>query len=197
MVKKGDIIADGPAMDKGELALGKNVVVAFMPWHGYNYEDAIVISENLLKNDIFTSVHIEEYEIEARDTKLGPEEITRDIPNVSEDTLKNLDVEGIVRIGAKIKPGDILVGKVTPISGSNLTPEEKLLKAIFGSKADNVKDTSLRVPPGIEGIVTDIRVFARKERGKRKDKEEEKISKLRKEKDIDDPGARSTGLKSA
>ncbi len=183
IVKKGDIIADGPAMDKGELALGKNVIVAFMPWHGYNYEDAIVINENLLKNDIFTSVHIEEYEIEARDTKLGPEEITRDIPNVSEDTLKNLDADGIVRIGAKVKPGDILVGKVTPISGSNLTPEEKLLKAIFGSKADNVKDTSLRVPPGIEGIITDIRVFARKERGKRKDKEEEKLSKLKKEKD--------------
>jgi DNA-directed RNA polymerase subunit beta len=183
-VKKGDIIADGPSMDHGELALGKNVIVAFMPWNGYNYEDAIVLSENMLKRDTYTSVHVEEYEVEARDTKLGPEEITRDIPNVSEDTLKNLDAEGIVRIGAKVKPGDILVGKVTPISGSNLTPEEKLLKAIFGSKADNVKDTSLRVPPGIEGIVIDIRVFARKERGKRKDKEEEKLSKLRKERDI-------------
>ena len=183
-MKKGDIIADGPSMDHGELALGKNVIVAFMPWNGYNYEDAIVLSENMLKRDTYTSVHVEEYEVEARDTKLGPEEITRDIPNVSEDTLKNLDAEGIVRIGAKVKPGDILVGKVTPISGSNLTPEEKLLKAIFGSKADNVKDTSLRVPPGIEGIVIDIRVFARKERGKRKDKEEEKLSKLRKERDI-------------
>jgi DNA-directed RNA polymerase subunit beta len=183
-VKKGDIIADGPSMDHGELALGKNVIVAFMPWNGYNYEDAIVLSENMLKKDTYTSVHVEEYEVEARDTKLGPEEVTRDIPNVSEDTLKNLDAEGIVRIGAKVKPGDILVGKVTPISGSNLTPEEKLLKAIFGSKADNVKDTSLRVPPGIEGIVIDIRVFARKERGKRKDKEEEKLSKLRKERDI-------------
>ncbi len=182
-VKKNDVIADGPAMNHGELALGKNVIVAFMPWNGYNYEDAIVLSENMLKKDIFTSVHVEEYEVEARDTKLGPEEVTRDIPNVSEDTLKNLDAEGIVRIGAKVKPGDILVGKVTPISGSNLTPEEKLLKAIFGSKADNVKDTSLRVPPGIEGIVIDIRVFARKERGKRKDKEEEKISKLRKDRD--------------
>ncbi|HDQ26759.1 MAG TPA: DNA-directed RNA polymerase subunit beta [bacterium] len=183
VVKKGDIIADGPAMDKGEMALGKNVIVALMPWHGYNYEDAIVISENMLKNDTFTSVHVEEYEVEARDTKLGPEEVTRDIPNVSEDTLKNLDIEGIIRTGAKVKPGDILVGKVTPISGSNLTPEEKLLKAIFGSKADNVKDTSLRVPPGIEGIVIDIKVFARKDRGKRKEKEEEKFGKLKKEKD--------------
>ncbi|HPI04180.1 MAG TPA: DNA-directed RNA polymerase subunit beta, partial [Candidatus Goldiibacteriota bacterium] len=136
-----------------------------------------------LKRDTFTSVHIEEYEVEARDTKLGAEEITRDIPNVSEDTLKNLDAEGIVRTGAKVKPGDILVGKVTPISGSNLTPEEKLLKAIFGSKADNVKDTSLRVPPGIEGIITDIKVFSRKERGKKKGKEEENISKVKKEKD--------------
>jgi len=180
-IKKGDIIADGPAMDKTELALGKNVIVALMPWSGYNYEDAIVISENLLKNDTFTSLHIEEYEVEARDTKLGPEEVTRDIPNVSEDTLKNLDAEGIIRIGAKIKPGDILVGKVTPISGSNLTPEEKLLKAIFGSKADNVKDSSLRVPPGIEGIVTEIKMFSRKERGKRKDKEDEKIDKIKKD----------------
>jgi DNA-directed RNA polymerase subunit beta len=182
-VKKNDVIADGPSMNYGELALGKNVIVAFMPWNGYNYEDAIVLSENMLKRDTYTSVHVEEYEVESRDTKLGPEEITRDIPNVSEDTLKNLDAEGIVRIGAKIKPGDILVGKVTPISGSNMTPEEKLLKAIFGSKADNVKDSSLRVPPGIEGIVLDIRMFARKERGRRKDKEEEKISKLRKERD--------------
>ncbi|PKL90456.1 MAG: DNA-directed RNA polymerase subunit beta [Candidatus Goldiibacteriota bacterium HGW-Goldbacteria-1] len=182
-IKKGQVIADGPSMDKGEMALGKNVVIAFMPWNGYNYEDAIVLSENLLKKDTFTSVHIEEYEVEARDTKLGPEEITRDIPNVSEETLKNLDEEGIVRTGAKVKPGDILVGKVTPISGSNLTPEEKLLKAIFGSKADNVKDTSLRVPPGIEGIITDIKVFARKERGKKKGKEEENISKVKKEKD--------------
>ncbi|MEI7543045.1 MAG: DNA-directed RNA polymerase subunit beta [bacterium] len=182
-VKKGDIIADGPAMNHGELALGKNVIVAFMPWNGYNYEDAIVLSENMLKRDTYTSVHVEEYEVESRDTKLGPEEVTRDIPNVSEDTLKNLDAEGIVRIGAKVKPGDILVGKVTPISGSNLTPEEKLLKAIFGSKADNVKDSSLRVPPGIEGIILDIRMFSRKERGRRKDKEEEKISGLRKERD--------------
>jgi DNA-directed RNA polymerase subunit beta len=182
-VKKGDVIADGPSMQDGELALGKNVVIAFMTWNGYNYEDAIVISESLLKKDTFTSVHIEEYEVEARDTKLGPEEITRDIPNVSEDTLKNLDAEGIVRIGAKVKPGDIMVGKVTPISGSNLTPEEKLLKAIFGSKADNVKDTSLRVPPGIEGIITDIKIFSRKERGKKKGKEEEKLAKFKKDKD--------------
>lgn len=182
-IKKGDIIADGLSMEKGELALGKNVIVAFMPWHGYNYEDAIIISEDLLKNDTFTSVHIEEYEIEARETKLGPEEITRDIPNVSEDTLKNLDFDGIIRIGAKVKPGDILVGKVTPISSSNLTPEEKLLKAIFGSKADNVKDTSLRVPPGIEGIVIDIKIFSRREHARRKDKEDEKILKIKKEKD--------------
>jgi len=182
-VKRGDVIADGPSMEKGELALGKNVVVALMPWNGYNYEDAIVISENMLKNDTHTSVHVEEYEIEARDTKLGPEEVTRDIPNVSEDSLKNLDAEGIVRIGAKVKPGDILVGKVTPISGSNLTPEEKLLKAIFGSKADNVKDTSLRVPPGIEGTIIGINIFARKERSKGKVKEEEKIDRLKKEKD--------------
>ncbi len=183
-VKEGEIIADGSAMDKGELALGKNVIVAFMPWFGYNYEDAIIVSENLLKNDTFTSVHIEEYEIEARDTKLGPEEITRDIPNVSEDSLKNLDIDGIVRIGAYVKPGDILVGKVTPITASNLTPEEKLLKAIFGSKADEVKDSSLRVPPGIEGIVIDIREFSRKERGKRKDKENEKIEKLKKDRNL-------------
>ena len=182
-VKKGDLLADGPAMEKGELALGKNIITAFMSWHGFNYEDSIVISENMLKYDTFTSVHVEEYEVEARDTKLGPEEITRDIPNVSEDTLKNLDHEGIIRTGAKVKPGDILVGKVTPISGSNLTPEEKLLKAIFGSKADNVKDSSLRVPPGIEGIIIDIKMFARKERGKRKDKEEEKLSRLKKERD--------------
>ncbi|MBP7792782.1 MAG: DNA-directed RNA polymerase subunit beta [Candidatus Goldbacteria bacterium] len=182
-IKKGDVIADGLSMDKGELALGKNVFVAFMSWHGYNYEDAIVISEDLLKNDTFTSVHIEEYEIEARETKLGPEEITRDIPNVSEDTLKNLDFDGIIRIGAKVKPGDILVGKVTPISSSNLTPEEKLLKAIFGSKADNVKDTSLRVPPGIEGVVVDIKIFSRKEHVRRKDKENEKTLQMKKERE--------------
>ncbi len=184
IVKEGEIIADGSAMDKGELALGKNVLVAFLPWFGYNYEDAIIVSENLLKNDTFTSVHIEEYEIEARDTKLGPEEISRDIPNVSEDSLKNLDINGIVRIGAYVKPGDILVGKVTPITASNFTPEEKLLKAIFGSKADEVKDSSLRVPPGIEGIVIDIREFSRKERGKRKDKENEKIEKLKKDRNL-------------
>jgi DNA-directed RNA polymerase subunit beta len=181
-VKKGDIIADGPAMDKGELALGKNVLVAFMSWHGYNYEDAIIISENLLKNDTFTSVHVEEYVVEARDTKIGPEEITRDIPNIGEESLKNLDADGIIRIGSYVKPGDILVGKITPNAASNLTPEEKLLKAIFGSKADEAKDSSLRVPPGIEGIVIDIKVFSRKERGKRKNKEEEKIERLKKEK---------------
>ena len=169
-------------MDKGELSLGKNVLVAFMPWHGYNYEDAIIISENLLKNDTFTSVHVEEYVIESRDTRIGPEEITRDIPNIGEESLKNLDADGIIRIGSYVKPGDILVGKITPNAASNLTPEEKLLKAIFGSKADEAKDSSLRVPPGIEGIVIDIKVFSRKERGKRKNKEEEKIEKLKKEK---------------
>lgn len=162
-VKRGDVIADGAATDRGELALGRNVLVAFMPWRGYNFEDAIIINEKLCKNDGYTSLHIEEFEIEARDTKLGNEEITRDIPNVSEEALKDLDQEGIVRVGAEVKPGDILVGKITPKSETELSPEEKLLRAIFGEKAGDVRDASLTVPPGVDGIVVDVKVFARKE----------------------------------
>ena len=161
-VKKGDVLADGPCTDKGELALGRNVLVAFMPWRGYNFEDAIVVSEKLIKDDYYTSIHIEEFEIEARDTKLGPEEITRDIPNIAESFLRNLDESGIIRIGATVKPGDILVGKVTPKGETQLTPEEKLLRAIFGEKAGDVKDASLYCPPGIEGTIVDCKVFSRK-----------------------------------
>ncbi len=162
LVKPGQILADGPSTDLGELALGKNVVVAFMSWGGYNFEDSILVSERIVKEDIFTSIHIEEFEIVARDTKLGKEEITRDIPNVGDEALKDLDESGIIRVGAYIKPNDILVGKVTPKGESQLTPEEKLLRAIFGEKASDVKDTSLRVPPGVEGIVIDAKVFSRK-----------------------------------
>ncbi len=172
-VKKGQIIADGPSTDHGELALGRNVMVAFMSWGGYNFEDSILVSERIVKEDIFTSIHIEEFEVLARDTKLGREEITRDIPNVGEEALKNLDESGIVRIGAYVKPKDILVGKVTPKGESQLTPEERLLRAIFGEKASDVKDTSLRVPPGVEGIVIDARVFSR--RGIEKDQRTQKI----------------------
>jgi DNA-directed RNA polymerase subunit beta len=161
-VRKGQVLADGPCTEKGELALGRNVLVAFMPWRGYNFEDAIVVSEKLVKEDYYTSVHIEEFEIEARDTKLGPEEITRDIPNIAESFLRNLDESGIIHIGASVKPGDILVGKVTPKGETQLTPEEKLLRAIFGEKAGDVKDASLYCPPGIEGVVVDARVFSRK-----------------------------------
>jgi DNA-directed RNA polymerase subunit beta len=161
-VKKGDVLADGPCTDFGELALGRNVLVAFMPWRGYNFEDAIVVSEKLVKEDYYTSIHIEEFEIEARDTKLGPEEVTRDIPNIAESFLKNLDESGIIRIGANVKPGDILVGKVTPKGETQLTPEEKLLRAIFGEKAGDVKDASLYCPPGIEGTIVDCKVFSRK-----------------------------------
>jgi DNA-directed RNA polymerase subunit beta len=160
-VEKGDILADGPSTDNGELALGRNVLVAFMPWEGYNYEDAILISEKLVKEDIFSSIHIEEYEAQARDTKLGSEEITRDIPNVGEDVLKDLDESGIIRIGAEVRPGDILVGKVTPKGETELTAEERLLRAIFGEKAREVRDTSLRVPHGEGGVVVDVRVFSR------------------------------------
>ncbi len=160
-IKAGDVIADGMATDNGELALGNNILVAFMPWEGYNFEDAIVISERLVKEDLYTSIHIEEYEIEARETKLGPEEITRDIPNVGEDMLKNLDENGIIRIGAEVKAGDILVGKVTPKGETDLTPEERLLRAIFGEKAREVRDTSLRVPHGEGGKVVDVKVFSR------------------------------------
>jgi DNA-directed RNA polymerase subunit beta len=162
VVKKGQVVADGPAIECGELALGQNVLVAFMPWGGFNFEDAILISEKLVKEDMFTSIHIEEFEVEARDTKLGKEEITRDIPNVGEEALKNLDEGGIIRIGAEVRPGDILVGKVTPKGETQLTPEEKLLRAIFGEKAGDVKDTSLIVPPGVEGIVVDVKIFSRK-----------------------------------
>ena len=161
-VKRNDIIADGPAMDNGELALGKNILIGFMTWEGYNYEDAVLISEELVKNDVFTSIHVEEYECEARDTKLGPEEITRDIPNVSEDTLKDLDEQGIIRIGAEVHAGDILVGKVTPKGETELTAEERLLRAIFGEKAREVRDTSLRVPHGEQGIIIDVKKFTRK-----------------------------------
>ncbi|HEX9783560.1 MAG TPA: DNA-directed RNA polymerase subunit beta [Opitutaceae bacterium] len=160
-VKAGDIIADGPSTDRGELALGRNVLVAFMPWNGYNFEDAILISEKVLKEDIFTSIHIQEFEVTARDTKLGPEEITRDIPNVGEDALKNLDHNGVIRVGAEVKPGDILVGKITPKSETELAPEEKLLRAIFGEKAADVKDTSLVVPSGVNGIIMDVKVSSR------------------------------------
>ncbi len=161
IVKKGDILGDGPSTEQGELALGRNVVVAYMPWEGYNYEDAILLSERLVKEDVFTSIHIEEYESEARDTKLGPEEITRDIPNVGEEALRNLDDRGIIRIGAEINAGDILVGKVTPKGVTELTAEERLLHAIFGEKAREVRDTSLRVPHGTDGIVVDVKVFTR------------------------------------
>jgi DNA-directed RNA polymerase subunit beta len=172
-VIKGQVIADGPCTEQGELALGRNVLVAFMPWRGYNFEDAILISEKLVREDYYTSVHIEEFEIEARDTKLGPEEITRDIPNVSEHALRDLDESGVIRIGAQIKHGDILVGKVTPKGETQLTPEEKLLRAIFGEKAGDVRDASLTCPPGIEGTVVDVRIFSRK--GQEKDERAKQI----------------------
>ncbi len=185
-VKKGDIIADGPSTDLGELALGRNVLVAFMPWNGYNFEDSILLSERIVKDDVFTSIHIEEFEVMARDTKLGPEEITRDIPNVSEEALKNLDEAGIVYIGAEVHAGDILVGKITPKGESPMTPEEKLLRAIFGEKASDVRDTSLRVPPGVQGTVVEVRVFNR--HGVDKDEralaiEREEIERLAKDRD--------------
>jgi DNA-directed RNA polymerase subunit beta len=185
-VKKGDIIADGPSTDLGELALGRNVLVAFMPWNGYNFEDSILLSERIVKDDVFTSIHIEEFEVMARDTKLGPEEITRDIPNVSEEALKNLDEAGIVYIGAEVRAGDILVGKITPKGESPMTPEEKLLRAIFGEKASDVRDTSLRVPPGVQGTVVEVRVFNR--HGVEKDEralaiEREEIERLAKDRD--------------
>ena len=175
-VLKGQVLADGPCTDKGELALGRNVLVAFMPWRGYNFEDAILVSERLVKDDYYTSIHIEEFEIEARDTKLGPEEITRDIPNVSESFLKDLDEAGIIRIGAYVKPGDVLVGKVTPKGETQLTPEEKLLRAIFGEKAGDVRDASLICPPGIEGIVVDVKIFSRK--GAEKDERAKMIESI-------------------
>ncbi|MBA4395317.1 MAG: DNA-directed RNA polymerase subunit beta, partial [Desulfobacca sp.] len=183
-VEKGQVIADGPASERGELALGRNVMVAFMSWGGYNFEDSILVGEHMVRDDVFTSIHIEEFELIARDTKLGREEITRDIPNLGDESLKNLDESGIIRIGAEVKPGDILVGKITPKGETQLSPEEKLLRAIFGEKAGDVKDTSLRVPPGIEGIVIDAKVFSRKgvERDSRsKAIEEEEISRIMKD----------------
>jgi DNA-directed RNA polymerase subunit beta len=185
-VKAGDIIGDGPSTQLGELALGRNVLVAFMPWNGYNFEDSILISERIVRDDVFTSIHIEEFEVMARDTKLGQEEITRDIPNVGEEALKNLDEAGIVYIGAEVKPGDILIGKVTPKGESPMTPEEKLLRAIFGEKASDVKDTSLRVPPGVTGTIVEVRVFSR--RGVDKDEralqiERAEIERLAKDRD--------------
>ena len=185
-VRKGDIIADGPSTDLGDLALGRNVLVAFMPWNGYNFEDSILLNERIVKDDVFTSIHIDEFEVMARDTKLGPEEITRDIPNVSEEALKNLDEAGIVYIGAEVQAGDILCGKITPKGESPMTPEEKLLRAIFGEKASDVRDTSLRVPPGVQGTVVEVRVFNR--HGVDKDEraqaiEREEIERLAKDRD--------------
>ncbi|MEO0702971.1 MAG: DNA-directed RNA polymerase subunit beta, partial [Pseudomonadota bacterium] len=185
-VGKGEVIADGPSTDMGELALGKNVVVAFMPWNGYNYEDSILISERIVRDDVFTSIHIEEFEVAARDTKLGPEEITRDIPNVGEEALRNLDEAGIVYIGAEVGPADILVGKITPKGESPMTPEEKLLRAIFGEKASDVRDTSLRLPPGDFGTIVEVRVFNR--HGVEKDEralqiEREEVERLARDRD--------------
>ncbi|MBU5462875.1 DNA-directed RNA polymerase subunit beta, partial [Lachnoclostridium sp. MSJ-17] len=155
-VKKGEVLADGPATDNGEIALGKNALIGFMTWEGYNYEDAVLLNEKIVRDDVYTSIHIEEYDTEARDTKLGPEEITRDIPNVGEDMLKYLDEDGIIQIGSEVKAGDILVGKVTPKGETELTAEERLLRAIFGEKAREVRDTSLRVPHGEQGTVVDV-----------------------------------------
>ena len=185
-VVAGDIIADGPSTRLGELALGRNVLCAFMPWNGYNFEDSILISERIVSDDVFTSIHIEEFEVMARDTKLGQEEITRDIPNVGEESLKNLDEAGIVYIGAEVKPGDVLVGKVTPKGELPMTPEEKLLRAIFGEKASDVRDTSLRLPPGVSGTIVEVRVFSR--RGVDKDEralaiERAEIERLAKDRD--------------
>jgi len=186
VVSEGDIIADGPSTEFGELALGRNALVAFMPWNGYNYEDSILISERIVKDDVFTSIHIDEFEVMARDTKLGPEDITRDIPNVGEEALRNLDEAGIVYVGAEVEPGDILVGKITPKGESPMTPEEKLLRAIFGEKASDVRDTSLRLPPGVAGTIVDVRVFNR--HGIDKDEramaiEREEIERLKKDSD--------------
>ncbi|NIM20099.1 MAG: DNA-directed RNA polymerase subunit beta [Candidatus Latescibacteria bacterium] len=183
-VKSGDVLADGPATDNGELALGSNVLVAFMPWLGYNFEDAILVSERFLKDDKFTSIHIEEFELQVRDTKAGMEEITREIPNVGEEALRNLDEEGIVRIGARVRAGNILVGKVTPKGETDLSPEERLLRAIFGEKAGDVRDASLKAPPGMDGIVVGIELFSRKERDdKSRSQDKQKLAKLKKDRD--------------
>ncbi len=173
-VKKGDILADGPSTNQGELALGRNLLVAFMPWGGYNFEDAILISERCVKEDVYTSLHIEEFELQVRDTKRGVEEVTREIPNVGEEALKNLDEEGIIYVGARVRPGDIMVGKVTPKGETELSPEEKLLRAIFGEKAGDVKDASLKAPPGMDGIVVQVNVFSRQDRNTRSKKEEKR-----------------------
>jgi DNA-directed RNA polymerase subunit beta len=186
-VKKGQVIADGPCTQGGELAIGRNVLVAFMPWNGYNFEDAILISEKIVKDDIFTSIHIDEFECIARDTKLGPEEITRDIPNLGEEALKNLGLDGVIRVGAEVKPGDILVGKITPKSETELAPEERLLRAIFGEKAADVKDTSLKVPSGTYGIVMDVKVSAKADGAKGiKMPRDEKDAPKKAQKEIDD-----------
>jgi DNA-directed RNA polymerase subunit beta len=183
-VKKGDVIADSSATQDGELALGRNILVAFMPWRGYNFEDAIILSERLVTGDVYTSIHIEEFETQVRDTKAGMEEITREIPNVSEEMLGNLDEDGIIRVGARVKAGDILVGKVTPKGETELTPEERLLKAIFGEKAGDVRDASLKAPPGMDGIIVDIKLFSRKERDDRaKTHEKKKIQELMRRRD--------------
>ncbi|MED5424084.1 MAG: DNA-directed RNA polymerase subunit beta, partial [Pseudomonadota bacterium] len=185
-LKAGDIIADGPSTQLGELALGRNIMVAFMPWNGYNFEDSILISEKIVRDDVFTSIHIEEFEVMARDTKLGQEEITRDIPNVGEEALRHLDEAGIVHIGAEVSPGDILVGKVTPKGESPMTPEEKLLRAIFGEKAADVKDSSLRLPPGTTGTIVEVRVFNRRgvvKDGRALSIEKEEIERLAKDRD--------------
>jgi DNA-directed RNA polymerase subunit beta len=192
-VKKGQVLADGSSTHEGELALGKNVLVGFLPWNGYNYEDAIIVSEELCKKDTFTSIHIEEYELEVRDTKRGPEELTREIPNVSEEALRNLDETGVIRVGADVEAGDILVGKVTPKGETELSPEERLLRAIFGEKAGDVRDSSLKAPPGMKGIVLETRMFSRKERDKKTKKtDKERIDELREQ-----IGARIEGIRSA
>jgi len=185
-VKKGQVLADGPCTQGGEIALGRNVLVAFMPWNGYNFEDAILISEKIVKDDIFTSIHIDEFEVVARDTKLGPEEITRDIPNLGEEALRNLGLDGVIRVGAEVKPGDILVGKITPKSETELAPEERLLRAIFGEKAADVKDTSLKVPSGTYGIVMDVKVSSKKDSDKVVGKKDGKDTPRKVAKEIED-----------
>ena len=180
-VKAGDVLADGVSTDHGELALGKNILIGFLPWNGYNYEDAVIISEELAIKDTFTSIHIEEYELDVRETKRGPEELTREIPNVGEDALRNLDENGVIRVGAEVGPDDILVGKVTPKGETELSPEERLLRAIFGEKAGDVRDSSLKAPPGMKGVVLETRIFSKKDKSdkKSKEKDQETIEEIR------------------
>ena len=180
-VKAGDVLADGVSTDHGELALGKNILIGFLPWNGYNYEDAVIISEELAIKDTFTSIHIEEYELEVRDTKRGPEELTREIPNVGEDALRNLDENGVIRVGAEVSADDILVGKVTPKGETELSPEERLLRAIFGEKAGDVRDSSLKAPPGMKGVVLETRIFSKKDKADKnsKEKDQETINEIR------------------